>query len=719
MWRWTTTKALCSRSPSVLVSCEHVVSAPLAARFSAETRRNLAPPREPVEPAQDPGGEPNGRSYVPVALGAGALGIGGLLAYNWWTNNTSSFTKEMEKQKLVPDNKAPTKETNTGASVIDVAGNSVNVLSLDQAKVHDMEKMQAEQHEKQRRRYEEKMAAKQAEDDEYLRQERERRELQATIELEKQKKEEAAEEALAESAMNRTRKNQEFEAKAAKMLSRVHEVANTAMNANSVAISTCREHNAKLMEAMDVNLEEEALAIWPEVQKLNEVRIEQVEEAHRLQLIAEAVIVEYLQVIDEAKKSPDTKDNCNLPIYRKQVQEIAYDVKTIYDKMKSQEQVSSIMKHYYQLLKRDKADFIKELEAIVPQVKINENGLDVTEEERNALLAHSHRRIFQLKKQLREQQMLEHQRLEDALCEQKKLDMKEANLKLGQELDKQYEDLLLEREAQILAHDRTFETEMRQRLSKQASEHHDHLQDMLALQQKKLMEQFDLALRERLIHERHMFIDYIGKNMAKVKGLEAALEERADLEKTITQVQDLMSSSLCLIHAVAHEVDCVGEEYKRARIDEALRRCFLAAEMHPFAQAVLYSIPNKAAEEGIYTMTAIERRFREFYDKSISNAKWSDTLLSYFTPEPLPKFIHVCDFDSVDGMTTEELLIQAKYFMDRKCLPEVVRCIVALTGTPRELSQGWLEEARLVLEVRQAAEVLMAYANSKGMGTIF
>ena len=65
------------------------------------------------------------------------------------------------------------------------------------------------------------------------------------------------------------------------------------------------------------------------------------------------------------------------------------------------------------------------------------------------MLAHAHRRIFQLKKQLREQQLLEHQRLEDALCEQKKLDMKEANIKIGQELDRQYEDLMLEKEAEV------------------------------------------------------------------------------------------------------------------------------------------------------------------------------------------------------------------------------------------------------------------------------
>lgn len=50
------------------------------------------------------------------------------------------------------------------------------------------------------------------------------------------------------------------------------------------------------------------------------------------------------------------------------------------------------------------------------------------------------------------------------------------------------------------------------------------------MQEKRLAEQFDLALRERLVHERHIFIDQIQKHMAKVTGLEAALEGLSQLD---------------------------------------------------------------------------------------------------------------------------------------------------------------------------------------------
>lgn len=45
--------------------------------------------------------------------------------------------------------------------------------------------------------------------------------------------------------------------------------------------------------------------------------------------------------------------------------------------LKSQETVSNVMKHYYCMLKKDKADFKRELEAIVPEVKLGDKGVCV------------------------------------------------------------------------------------------------------------------------------------------------------------------------------------------------------------------------------------------------------------------------------------------------------------------------------------------------------
>lgn len=53
----------------------------------------------------------------------------------------------------------------------------------------------------------------------------------------------------------------EFEGTASKRLTQVLELANTAINANAIAIITSKEHNSKLKEAMDVSMEVVSVAV--------------------------------------------------------------------------------------------------------------------------------------------------------------------------------------------------------------------------------------------------------------------------------------------------------------------------------------------------------------------------------------------------------------------------------------------------------------------------
>lgn len=165
------------------------------------------------------------------------------------------------------------------------------------------------------------------------------------------------------------------------------------------------------------------------------------------------------------------------------------------------------------------------------------------------------------------------------------------------------------------------------------------------------------------------------------------------------------------------------------RIDEQVKKCFLAGEHNPFVEAVLHTIPTLAVERGIYSMSSLEQRFRNVYKQCVKAAAFpvdGNIITSglawikyQFSSTPKPKHSIPCEFENALDMNSAELLEQAKYFMDKKCVAEAVRCMVQLDGKARLLAQDWIEEARLILEVRQASEVLLSYANSKGMGTIF
>lgn len=70
----------------------------------------------------------------------------------------------------------------------------------------------------------------------------------------------------------------------------------------------------------------------------------------------------------------------------------------------------------------------------------------LTEEELNALIAHAHRRIEQLQRQLAEQMAMEAQRLEKSLLQQQSEDEQLAMQKVAAEAERLREEFLIEKE---------------------------------------------------------------------------------------------------------------------------------------------------------------------------------------------------------------------------------------------------------------------------------
>ena len=69
-----------------------------------------------------------------------------------------------------------------------------------------------------------------------------------------------------------------------------------------------------------------------------------------------------------------------------------------------------------------------------------------------------------------------------------------------------------------------FESELRQQLKRQAGAHTDHLAEVLKAQQKELEAIHKVALGERVLAERDNFKAEVAGYVARLKGIEAAVE---------------------------------------------------------------------------------------------------------------------------------------------------------------------------------------------------
>lgn len=155
----------------------------------------------------------------------------------------------------------------------------------------------------------------------------------------------------------------------------------------------------------------------------------------------------------------------------------------------------------------------------------------MTEEELNALIAHAHRRIEQLQRQLAAQQTLERQRGDEALKHQQELDDVLASEHLADERRRWEEEVeLLKEEWQHEARV-AFEGDLRQQLSRQAAAHSDHLGQVLRAQQQELEAIHQVALGEAIQAERDNFRTQVASYIARLQGIEAAVEGQSEYPK--------------------------------------------------------------------------------------------------------------------------------------------------------------------------------------------
>lgn len=156
---------------------------------------------------------------------------------------------------------------------------------------------------------------------------------------------------------------------------------------------------------------------------------------------------------------------------------------------------------------------------------------------------------------------------------------------------------------------------------------------------------------------------------------------------------------------------------------------FISFWQNPFVESIANAIPSAALERGVHTEKDLRDRF-------VKVAKISRRLgLIRETHASLYKYIisfmySMFKFDSVvaiseqdmvnvDEMDNCKLVAIAQYWMERDNLEMAVKFMNQLTGESKKAASDWIKEATLLLETRQVAHTLSAYASASGITATF